>query len=146
VLLVVIPGLLLLALPALWGFSEGAGEMLILVRVSDGAGISASFVAVFASAVLEAGARAGGVSVLGEPALGVPEPEGPPSLASLRWRIASIVSRSGASGVDAGGGGGGGGCSFWSIFLGVGGDTRLDRAVERRSWGGDVGESRDRQG
>jgi hypothetical protein len=53
VLLVVIPGLLLLALPALWGVADGTGEMLILGRVSVGAGLSASFVAVLASVVFE---------------------------------------------------------------------------------------------
>jgi hypothetical protein len=59
---------------------------------------------------------AGGVSVLGDSAAGALGPEGPPSFASLRRRICSIVSWSGASGVAAGGG-----CSFGSIFSFVNG-------------------------
>jgi hypothetical protein len=42
--------------------------------------------------------------VLGEAVAGVEEPDGPPSFASLRRRICSIVSWSGASGVEDAGG------------------------------------------
>jgi hypothetical protein len=90
--------------------------MLILGRLSSGAGVSVSFVAGLSfAAPEELGPRTGGVSVLGE-AAGVLEPEGPPSLAILRLRICSIVSWSGATGVGAGGG-----CSVGSIFAVVDG-------------------------
>jgi hypothetical protein len=80
--------------------------------VFTGAGFSASFgIALSFADPEELCPGPGGVSVLGDPAVGVPEPEGPPSFASLRRRICSIVSWSGASGVAAGGG-----CSFGSIF------------------------------
>lgn len=110
-LLVVLPGLLLLALPVLCGVTAGAGETLIGVRLSVGGGFAASFDTVlFSVGVDELPPGAGGVPGLGEPAR-VAEPAGPPSLASLRKRICSIVSWSGASGVADGGG-----CSVGSIF------------------------------
>jgi hypothetical protein len=77
-----------------------------------GAGFSASFgVALSVPGPGELCPGADGASVLGDPAAGVPGPDGPPNFASLRRRICSIVSWSGASGVGAGGG-----CSFGSIF------------------------------
>lgn len=122
--MLVLPGLLLLALPVLWGVAAEAGEMLILGRLSIGEGFSASVDTVLSSAVFdELGPPPDGVSVLGELAAGVTEPEPPPSFASLRRRICSIVSWSGASGVDDDGGG----CSVGSIFSVVDVDTLEDR-------------------
>lgn len=121
--MLVLPGLLLLALPVLWGVAAGAEEMLILGRLSIGEGFSASVDTVLSSAAFdELGPPPDGVSVLGELAAGVAGAELPPSFASLRRRICSIVSWSGASGVDDGGG-----CSVGSIFSAVGADTPEDR-------------------
>lgn len=133
--LLAIPGLLLAALPVLWGVvAAGAGEMLTLDRLSTGAGFSASFDTDLSSAGLDVfGPVGGGVSVLGELAAGVLEPDGPPSFANLLLRICSIVSLSGASGVDVVAGGGGGCCSFGSILpdvSGVGAECCREKGIE----------------
>jgi hypothetical protein len=121
----VLPGLLLLALSVLCGVAAGAGEMLILGRGSAGAGFSASDFTVLSSAGFEGlGPAAGGVDVPEDAAAGDPERGGPPSLASLRRRICSMVSWSGASGVDDGGG-----CSLGSIVSVVDGDGPGNRGV-----------------
>lgn len=88
--------------------------MLRLGRASVSEGLSGSLVSVISalgsSGFAALGAEADGVSVSEELAADGCGAEKPPSLASLRRRICSIVSWSGASGAF-------GGCSFESIFV-----------------------------
>jgi hypothetical protein len=108
---VVLSGLLLPALPVLCGVAAGAGETVILARlVSTAGGFGVALL--FCAGVEEVLPGTGGVPERGEPVGGVPDPAGPPSFASLRWRICSMVSWSGASGVDDAGAG----CSVGSMF------------------------------